>query len=196
MDLSIAIPRRSRRATYRKLYNYYAYELPFILAWGQTQAGNDYFMKMNRNLPADDILQYEVERNARLLYNEVHLDAPMEPMAPYKDVVAEADIQMPMPDEPPVPPPHAEVTSFSYARGHGPPEAKPSGYRPFAGAGTSGGGGGGGGQPPQPPQPPAAPQRWTLPHFPAPPKAPTPPAPWQPSPSGTSLPTTSSNQKS
>ncbi len=33
-------------------------------------------MKVNRNLPADDILQYEAERNARLLYNEVHLDAP------------------------------------------------------------------------------------------------------------------------
>ncbi len=32
-------------------------------------------MKINRNLPADDILQYEAERNARLLYNEVHLDA-------------------------------------------------------------------------------------------------------------------------
>ncbi len=136
-------------------------------------------MKMNRNLPADDILQYEAERNARLLYNEVHLNTQMEPMAPYKDVMAEADIQMPMPDEPPVPPPRAEVTSFSYTRGHGPPEAKPSSYRPFAGAGPSGGGGGGGGQPPQPPQPPAAPQQWTLLRYPAPPKAPTPPAPWQ-----------------
>ncbi len=50
-------------------------------------------MKMNRNLPADNILQYEAERNARLLYNEVHLNAPMEPMAPYEDVVAEADIK-------------------------------------------------------------------------------------------------------
>ncbi len=156
-DLSVAIPTRLRRATYRELYEYYAYELPFILAWGQTQAGNDYFMKVNRNLPADDILQYEAERNARLLYNEVHLDAPMVPMAPYEDVVAEADIQMPMPDEPPVPPPRAKVTSFSYARGHGPPGTDTSGYRPFTGAGSSGGGGGGGGQPPQPPQPPAAP---------------------------------------
>ncbi len=50
-DLSVAIPRRLRRATYRELYDYYAYELPFILAWGQTQAGNDYFMKVNRNPP-------------------------------------------------------------------------------------------------------------------------------------------------
>ncbi len=35
-DLSVAIPRRLRRATYRELYDYYAYKLPFILAWGQT----------------------------------------------------------------------------------------------------------------------------------------------------------------
>ncbi len=179
MDLSVAIPRRLRRATYRELYDYYAYELPFILAWGQTQAGNDYFMKVNRNLPADDILQYEAERNAHLLYNEVHLDAPMVPMAPYEDVVAEADIQLLMPDEPPVIPPRAKVTSFSHVRGHEPPGTNTSGYKPFAGAGPSGGGGGGGGQPPQPPQPPAAPLRWTLLCYPAPPKAPTPPAPWQ-----------------
>ncbi len=46
-DLSIAIPVELRRAEYRELYNYYAYELPFILAWGKTQAGNDYFMKRN-----------------------------------------------------------------------------------------------------------------------------------------------------
>ncbi len=78
-------------------------------------------MKKNRNLPADDILQYEAERNTRLLYNEVHLNAPMAPMAPYEDIVAEADIQ-PMPDEPPVPPPCASVTSFSYVRGNAPPE--------------------------------------------------------------------------
>ncbi len=38
-DLSVAIPNRLKRAEYRELYNYYAYELPFILAWGQTQAG-------------------------------------------------------------------------------------------------------------------------------------------------------------
>ncbi len=92
-DLSVAIPVRLRRAEYHELYEHYAYELPFILAWGQTQAGNDYFMKKNRNLPADEILQYEAERNARLLYNEVHLNAPMAPMAPYKDIVTEADIQ-------------------------------------------------------------------------------------------------------
>ncbi len=145
---------------------------------GQTQAGNDYFMKKNRGLPADDILQYEAERNARLLYNEVHLNAPMEPMAPYEDIVAEADIQLPMPDEPPVPPPRASVTSFSYIRGNHPPGTYAPGYKPFAGADPSGSGGGGGRQPAQPPQPPAAPQRWTLPHHPTLPKAPTPPAPW------------------
>ncbi len=99
----------------------------------------------------------------------------MELLAPYKDIVVEADIQMPMPDEPPVPPPHEPVTTFSYTRGHEPPGTYPSGYRPFTGAGSSSGGGG---QPAQPPQPPAPPQQWALPHHPAPPKAPTPPAPW------------------
>ncbi len=94
-------------------------------------------MKINRNLPADEILQYEAERNARLLYNEVHLDAPMMPMAPYEDVVAEADTQMLMPDEPPVPPPRTSITSFSYVRGNEPPGTYASGYRPFAGTASS-----------------------------------------------------------
>ncbi len=84
---------------------------------------------------------------------------------------------MPMPDEPPVPPPRASVTSFSYIRGNKLPGTYASSYRPFAGAGSSSGGGGGG-QPAQPPQPPAAPQQWALPCHPAPLKAPTPPAPW------------------
>ncbi len=133
-------------------------------------------MKKNRGLPADDILQYEAERNTRLLYNEVHLNAPMEPLAPYEEIVAEADIQMPMPDSPPVPPPCAPVTDFSYIRGHQPPGTFPSSYRLFAGAGSIQGGGGR--QPAQPPQPPTVPQQWALPCHPAPPKAPTPPAPW------------------
>ncbi len=104
-DLSIAIPEELKQAEYRKLYNYYAYELPFILAWGETQAGNDYFMKKNRGIPAEDILQYEAEWNPHLLYNEVHRNAPMGELPPYEEIVVEADIQMPMPDEPPVPPP-------------------------------------------------------------------------------------------
>ncbi len=49
-DLSIAIPRELKRAEYRKLYKYYSYELPFILAWGTTQARNDYFMKKNERI--------------------------------------------------------------------------------------------------------------------------------------------------
>ncbi len=155
-DLSVAIPEELRQAEYRELYKYYAYELPFILAWGETQAGNDYFMKKNRGLPCDDILQYEAERNARLLYNEVHRNAPIEELAPYEEIVEAADIQLPMPDEPPIPPPRAPVEpTYPYARGNAPPGTYESGYRPFAGAGGSGGGGG---QPAQPPQPPAAPQ--------------------------------------
>ncbi len=47
MDLSVAIPEELRQAEYCELYKYYAYELPFILAWGSTQARNDYFMKKN-----------------------------------------------------------------------------------------------------------------------------------------------------
>ncbi len=46
-DPSVTIPEELRRAEYHELYKYYAYELPFILAWGNTQAGNDYFMKKN-----------------------------------------------------------------------------------------------------------------------------------------------------
>ncbi len=61
MDPSVAIPVELKQAEYRNLYNYYAYRLPFILAWGETQAGNNYFMKKQRGLPADDILQYEAE---------------------------------------------------------------------------------------------------------------------------------------
>ncbi len=116
MDLSIAIPVELRRAEYRELYKYYAYELPFMLAWGETQAGNDYFMKKSRGLPSDNILQYEAEQNTHLLYNEVHRNTPMEEFPPYEDVVTEADIQLPMPDEPPVPPPHAPVnTTYSHS---------------------------------------------------------------------------------
>ncbi len=139
-DLSIAIPNELKQAEYRELYNYYAYELPFILAWGETQARNDYFMKRNRGLLADDILQYEAEWNARLLYNEIHRNVPMEPMAPYEEVIVEADIQDPMPDSPPVPPPRAPVTTFSYIRGHKPPGTFSTGYKPFGGAGSSLGG--------------------------------------------------------
>ncbi len=97
-DLSLAIPEELKRADYHELYNYYAYELPFILDWGQTQAGNDYFMKKQRGVPADDILQYKAERNARLLFNEVHRNAPMELLAPYKDVIAEANMPSPTPE--------------------------------------------------------------------------------------------------
>ncbi len=54
------VPQVLTQADYRGLYNYFAYELPFVLAWGETQARNDYFMK-HRGLPANDILQYEAE---------------------------------------------------------------------------------------------------------------------------------------
>ncbi len=47
MDLSVAIPGELKQAEYCELYDHYAYELPFILAWENIQAGNGYFMKKN-----------------------------------------------------------------------------------------------------------------------------------------------------
>ncbi len=72
--------------------------------WGDTQAGNDYFMKKQQGLPAaDEILQYEAERNTCLLFNELHPDTLMRTLTPYE----EATIPVPqqMLDEPPVFPP-------------------------------------------------------------------------------------------
>ncbi len=77
-DLTISIPEILVQVDYNDLFSYFAYELPFILAWRNTKAGNDYFMNKQRNLPADEILQYEAGRNACLLYNEIHRDAPMQ----------------------------------------------------------------------------------------------------------------------
>ncbi len=86
---------------------------------------------------------------------------------------SEIEIQEPMPDEPPVFPPRAPVTAFSYQRGGGPPGTYSKEYVLFARADPS--------QPPTQPLtqlPPMAPGRWTLPQLPAPPKPPTPPAQW------------------
>ncbi len=68
-DLQFPAPQILTQAEYPDLYSYFAYELPFILTWGGTQARNNYFMNKQRNLPADSILQYEAEQSARLLYN-------------------------------------------------------------------------------------------------------------------------------
>ncbi len=57
-------------------------------------------MKKQKGLPADDILQYEAERNACLLYNEIHPDTLMQTLTPYEDVTAKIKIQEPMQDEP------------------------------------------------------------------------------------------------
>lgn len=146
----IPIPDVLRQADFCDLYNYFAYEIPFILAWGETQAGNDYFMKKQRGLPADDILQYEAEWDTCFLWNKIHLDAPVRVLTPYEEATAEIEIQEPMPDEPPVPPPRASISTFSYIRGQAPPGTYTCGYLSFAGAdpGRSGSG------PPTPPQPP------------------------------------------
>ncbi len=174
-DISIAIPKELIQAEYTELYNYFAYELPFILAWGGTQAGNNYFMNKQKGLSADDILQYEAERNTHLLFNEIHRDNPMRVLTPYKCIISEIEIQEPMPDELLVVPPHIPIGTFSYTRGQGPPGTYPHGYVPFARAGSSGSGS----RPPtQPPQLPTPPVGWVLPHHLAPPKAPTPPVPW------------------
>ncbi len=168
------------QADYRNLYSYFAYELPFMPAWGRTQAGNDYFMNQQRGLPSDDILQYEAEQNTCLLWNQVHPDSLRRPLTPYENAIAYAKIkiQEPMLDAPPVAPPRAPVGAFSYIRGQAPPETYMRGYLPFARADPAGPGSGSG-QPTQPLQLPNPPQRWALLRFPALIKPPTPPAPWE-----------------
>ncbi len=71
-DPSIAIPTILKQASYKELYVYFAYELPFDSTWGETQARNNYLMRKIRGLHADNILQYEAERNARFLWNSLH----------------------------------------------------------------------------------------------------------------------------
>ncbi len=66
------IPEILVQAHYNNLFSYFAYELPFILAWGETKARNNYFMNQQCGLPSDQILQYKAGRNACLLYNEIH----------------------------------------------------------------------------------------------------------------------------
>ncbi len=75
-DTPFPVPQLLVQAEYSELYTYFAYKLPFMPPWGVTKAGNDYFMKKQQGLPADEILQYKVERNAHLLFNELHPDAP------------------------------------------------------------------------------------------------------------------------
>ncbi len=162
-DLVMQIPEILVQADYDDLFRYFAYELPFIPAWGETEAGNNYFMNQQCGLPFDQILQYEAGRNACLLYNKIHHDAPMWVLSPYRRIaikLPEIKIQGPMPDEPPVPPPQAPITAFSYIRGQAPPGTYHHGYVPFTRADPSGGGSR---QPTQPLQPLVVPQKWTLP---------------------------------
>ncbi len=71
-NLQITVPEILMTAHYNDLFRYFAYELPFIPAWRETKAGNDYFMNQQHGLPSDQILQYKAGRNACLLYNEIH----------------------------------------------------------------------------------------------------------------------------
>ncbi len=101
-------------------------------------------MKKQQGLPANEILQYEAERNTHLLFNELHPDALMRTLTPYEEATAEIEVQRPMPDAPPVVPPRATFGTFSYVRGNEPPGTNTRGYRPFARA-----------NPDNPPEPPA-----------------------------------------
>ncbi len=85
-------------------------------------------MKKNRNLPADSILQYEAERNAHLLYNEVHLDAPMvthgslqsrcsRSRHPNADAQRTTSTNLPMPQSPPSPTLEGNKPPGTYASG-------------------------------------------------------------------------------
>ncbi len=156
-DPMVPIPALLRQADFQDIYNYFAYELPFAPVWGASQAGNDYFMRKQRGLPSDEILQYEVEQNTCLLWNEIHPDAIREEFPPYEEAAQEIEIQEPLLDEPLVPPPRITMTNFSYIRGQAPPGMYQPGYLLFAsgshGAGSRGGGSGGG-QPAQPLLPP------------------------------------------
>ncbi|PBK87583.1 hypothetical protein ARMGADRAFT_1034780 [Armillaria gallica] len=143
------------QADYCSIYECFANELPFDMTWRETQAGNNYFMKKQRGLPSDDILQYEAERNTRFLWNDLHPKDPREELPPYEEATIEIEPQEPMPYEPLVSPPRVSTGTFSYVRGSAPPGTYQHGYlpffgKPFAGAGSSSGGGGGGGQPAQP----------------------------------------------
>ncbi len=171
-DPSIAIPTILKQASYKDLYIYFAYALPFDTTWGETQAGNDYLMRKIRGLNADEILQYEAERNARFLWNSVHPRNIMEELSPFTE---EIEIQEPMPDDPPVAPPRAPVGAFNYIRGHAPPGTYSFGYTPFAEeeepveAAVN----------PHHLRHPHPPPRYALPRYPAPPQMPDPPVPWQ-----------------
>ncbi len=69
----------------------------------------------------------------------------MQVLSPYRKIpinLPEIEIQEPMPDEPPVPPPRAPVMVFSYVRGQAPSGTYTHSYLPFTGAGPSGSGGG------------------------------------------------------
>ncbi len=113
----------------------------------------------------------------------MHPESPVKEPVPYRpvhlDLPPDIKIPEPMPDEPPVPPIWALVTTFSYVRGKAPPGMYTKGYLPFAGAAEASRSGGGGGQLSQPPQPPpVVPQLWALPRYPPLPMAPNPPDPW------------------
>ncbi len=102
----------------------------------------------------------------------------MQVLSPYRRIainLPEIEIQEPMPDKPPVPPPQVPIPAFSYVRGQAPPGTYTRSYILFAGADPSGSGSG---PPTQPLQPPVVPQRWALPQHPALLKPHDPPAPW------------------
>ncbi|PBK82593.1 hypothetical protein ARMGADRAFT_1090171 [Armillaria gallica] len=82
-DLSIGIPNILKRADYSSIYECFANELPFN----------------PRGLPSDDILQYEAERNAHFLWNDLHPKEPKEALPSYEEATIETETQEPMPIE-------------------------------------------------------------------------------------------------
>ncbi len=77
-----------------------------ILAWGEIEAGNDYFMNQQHGLPSDQILQYErqEEMPASCIRKFTEMP-PMQVLSPYRRIpikLPEIKIQEPMPDELPV----------------------------------------------------------------------------------------------
>lgn len=93
------------QADYDDLFRYFAYELLSSSAWVNTDARIDYFYFSQRRIHTDNILQGEACQYACLLYNDIHLEAPMRVLSPYQKIMIDLplDIETPEPmlDEPP-----------------------------------------------------------------------------------------------
>ncbi len=198
----VQIPAVLLRVSLGDLFDHFQKELMEDPDWAVTLAGMDY-----SHYGMSYILKEEASHFACTAYNMIHRDIQVEVLARYQrpqiDLPPVTYTPEPMDDEPPVPPPRADIAeyprwgldtaferpSYAYPHGYGPPGLQgPS--RLFAAAimGDEAGPSDIPQAPDQPPKPsfpsgpppvvPAHPQRWVPPRYPSPPKPPDPPAPW------------------